>query len=83
MPREYVHGRIGSRETGSFFGARPAYCFPQGNQPACVLILCTPSCGLDQMFGELRAVTARAMPEIGVLVAIAAKHSIAIEPPAD
>jgi hypothetical protein len=35
------------------------------------------------MFGELQAATARGMPEVGVLAAIAAKHSVAIEPPAD
>jgi hypothetical protein len=46
-------------------------------------ILCAPSCSLDQMFAELQAATARAMPEIGVLVAIAAKYGVAIEPPPD
>ena len=40
-------------------------------------------CGLDQMFAELQAATARGMPEIGALVAIAAKYGVAIEPPAD
>jgi hypothetical protein len=48
-----------------------------------VLILCAPSCGLDQMFAELQAATARGMPEIGLLVAIAAEYAAAIEPPAD
>ena len=37
-----------------------------------------PGCGLDQMFAELQAATARGMPEIGVLVAIAAKYGVAI-----
>jgi hypothetical protein len=35
-------------------------------------------CGLDQMFAELQAATARGKPEIGVLVAIAAKYGVAI-----
>jgi hypothetical protein len=57
---------------GSFSARGRRHAFGNaGNQPARVLILCAPSCGLDQMVAELQAATARVMPEIGVLVAIA------------
>jgi quercetin dioxygenase-like cupin family protein len=51
------------------------------DQPARVLVLCTPSCGLDQMFAELESATAGGMPAIGKLAAIAAKYGVTIEPP--
>ena len=71
---------------GFFFGARGRrHAFRNaGNQPARVLILCALSWGLARMLAELQAATARGMPEIGVLVPIAAaKYGVAIEPPAD
>lgn len=52
------------------------------DQPARMLVLCTPSCGLDQMFAELDTATAVGMPEIGKLAAICAKYGVTIEPPA-
>jgi len=52
------------------------------DQPARVLVLCTPSCGLDEMFVELDAATAAGMPELGKLAAICAKYGVAIEPSA-
>jgi quercetin dioxygenase-like cupin family protein len=68
---------------GFFFGARGRrHAFRNvGDKPARVLILCTPSCGLDRMFGELDAATALGMPEFAKLMAIAAKHGVTIEPP--
>ncbi|PAQ03019.1 cupin domain-containing protein [Mesorhizobium sp. M6A.T.Ce.TU.002.03.1.1] len=53
-----------------------------GDKPARVLVLCAPSCGLDQMFGELDVATAADMPEMAKLMAIAAKYGVTIEPPA-
>ena len=50
-----------------------------GDKPARVLVLCAPSCGLDQ-FGELDAATAAGMPEMAKVVAIAAKYGVTIEP---
>jgi hypothetical protein len=38
-----------------------------------VLILNAPSCGLDQMFGELDAASAAGKPEFATLTAICAK----------
>jgi quercetin dioxygenase-like cupin family protein len=69
---------------GFFFGARGRRHALRnvGDKPARVLILCAPSCGLDQMFGELDAATAAGMPEMGKLMAIAAKYGVTIEPPA-
>lgn len=69
---------------GFFFGARGRRHAIRnvGDEPARVLILCTPSCGLDQMFAELDAASATGMPEIGQLIAIAAKYGVTIEPPA-
>lgn len=69
---------------GFFFGARGRrHAFRNvSDRPARVLMLSTPSCGLDQMFAELEAATAAGMPEMGTLVAIAAKYGIVIEPPA-
>jgi quercetin dioxygenase-like cupin family protein len=68
---------------GFFFGARGRRHAIRniGDKPARVLILCAPSCGLDQMFAELDAATAAGMPEMGRLVAIAAKYGVTIEPP--
>ena len=68
---------------GCFFGAhgrRHAFC-NVSDQPARVLILSAPSCGLDQMFAELEAATASGMPEIGKLAAITAKYGVAMGPP--
>lgn len=66
-----------------FFGARRRRHGYRnvGDQPARMLVLCTPSCGLDQMFGELDAATAEGMPEIDKLAAICAKYGVTIEPP--
>ncbi|TGQ38368.1 cupin domain-containing protein [Mesorhizobium sp. M00.F.Ca.ET.216.01.1.1] len=69
---------------GFFFGARGRRHAIRnvGDKPARVLVLCAASCGLDQMFAELDAATAAGMPEMGKLVAIAAKYGVTIEPPA-
>lgn len=68
---------------GFFFGARGRrHAFRNvGDEPARVLILSTPSSGLDQMFAELEAATAAGMPEFGKLVAIGGKYGVTIEPP--
>ena len=69
---------------GFFFGARNRRHAVRnvGDEPARVLILSAPSCGLDQMFGELDAVTAAGTPEFATLTAICAKYGVIIEPPA-
>jgi len=68
---------------GFFFGARGRrHAFRNvGDQPARVLILSAPSCGLDRMFAELDTAAGSGMPEVGKLVAIAAKYGVTIEPP--
>ena len=68
---------------GFVFGARHRrHAFRNlGDQPARVLILSAPSCGLDQMFAELDAATAGGMAEIEKLVAISAKYGVKIERP--
>jgi len=68
---------------GFFFGARGRrHAFHNvGDQPARVLILTAPSCGLDRMFAELDAAAGGGMPEVEKLVAIAAKYGVTIEPP--
>ena len=68
---------------GFFFGARGRRHAIRnvGDKPARMLVLSAPSCGLDQMFGELDAATAAGMPEFGKLAAIAAKYGVTIEPP--
>jgi quercetin dioxygenase-like cupin family protein len=69
---------------GFFFGARGRRHAVRnvGDKPARVLILSAPSCGLDQMFGELDAASAAGMPEFAKLTAIAAKYGVTIEPTA-
>jgi quercetin dioxygenase-like cupin family protein len=69
---------------GFFFGARGRRHAIRnvGDKPARVLVLSAPSCGLDQMFAELDAATAKGMPEMAKLAAIAAKYGVTIEPPA-
>ena len=69
---------------GFFFGARGCRHAVRnaGDKPARVLILSAPSCGLDQMFGELDAAAAAGMPEFATLSAICAKYGVLIEPPA-
>jgi quercetin dioxygenase-like cupin family protein len=69
---------------GFFFGARGRrHTFHNvGDQPARVLILSAPSCGLDQMFAELDAATAGGMPGFEKLAAITAKYGVIVEQPA-
>jgi quercetin dioxygenase-like cupin family protein len=70
---------------GGFFFAARHKCHAYrnvGDQPARMLVLCTPSCGLDQMFAELEAATARGMPAIETLAAITAKYGVTIGRPA-
>jgi quercetin dioxygenase-like cupin family protein len=69
---------------GFFFGARRRRHAIRNasNQPARVLVLSAPSCGLDQMFAELDAATAAGMPEMVELATITAKYGVTIEPPA-
>jgi len=68
---------------GFFFGARHRRHGYRnvGDLPARVLVLCTPSFGLDQMFAELDAAGAAGMPEFSKLTAIAARYGVTIEPP--
>jgi quercetin dioxygenase-like cupin family protein len=68
---------------GFFFGARNRRHAVRnvGDQPARVLILSAPSCGLDQMFAELDAATADGIPESGKLAAITAKYGVILDPP--
>jgi len=68
---------------GFFFGARGRRHAVRnaGDKPARVLILSAPSCGLDQMFGELDAATAAGVPEFAKLTAICAKYGVIIHPP--
>jgi quercetin dioxygenase-like cupin family protein len=80
-------GEPGPRRVGPggfFFGARHCrHAFRNfGDKPARVLVLCVPSCGLDQMFAELASATAYGTAEIGELIAIAAKYGVVIEAPA-
>jgi hypothetical protein len=69
---------------GDLFGPRAGAMATRnvGDKPARVLVLCAPSCGLDQMFAELDAATAAGMPEMTKVVAIAAKYGVTIEPTA-
>ena len=69
---------------GFFFGARGRrHVFRNvSDQTARVLILSAPSCGLDQMFAELDAATARGRPTSETLAAITAKYGVTIEPSA-
>jgi quercetin dioxygenase-like cupin family protein len=68
---------------GFFFGARGRRHAIRNisDQPARVLILSVPSCGLDQMFAELDAATASGMPDFAKLAAITANFGVTIEPP--
>lgn len=52
------------------------------DEPARMLVLCAPSCGLDRMFAELDAATATGKPELAEVAAITAKYGVTIEPPA-
>jgi quercetin dioxygenase-like cupin family protein len=69
---------------GFFFGPRNRRHAVRnaGDKPARVLILSAPSCGLDQMFGELDAASAAGMPDFATVMAICAKYGVIIEPPA-
>jgi mannose-6-phosphate isomerase-like protein (cupin superfamily) len=79
-------GEPASRRVGAggfFFGPRHRRHGYRNvsDQPARVLVLCTPSCGLDQMFGELDALTVAGTPDFSTLVAICARYGVTIEPP--
>ena len=67
---------------GFFFAARHMrHAYRNvSDQPARMLVLCTPSCGIDQMFAELEAATAHGRPAIETLAAITAKYGVIIEP---
>jgi quercetin dioxygenase-like cupin family protein len=52
------------------------------DRPARVLVMCTPSCGLDRMFAELAAVTAAGSVKFENVAAITAKYGVTIELPA-
>lgn len=69
---------------GFFFGARHRRHGYRnvGDEPARVLVLCTPSVGLDEMFAELDAATAEGTPAIEKLAAICAKYGVVIDPEA-
>jgi mannose-6-phosphate isomerase-like protein (cupin superfamily) len=67
-----------------FFGARRRRHGYRnvGKEPARMLVLCAPSCGLDQMFAELDAATAKGTTAIGQIAAITAKFGVTIDAPA-
>lgn len=72
-------------ERGAFcFGARGRrHEFRNvSDQLARVLVLSTPSCGLDEMFAELAAATADGMPEIEKLAAITERYGVMLDVPA-
>jgi quercetin dioxygenase-like cupin family protein len=48
-------------------------------QTARALILSAPSCGIDRMFVELEAATARGMPGLETLAIITAKYGVTID----
>jgi quercetin dioxygenase-like cupin family protein len=52
------------------------------DQPARMLVLCTPSVGLDQMFAELDAAGAAGMPGIETVATITAKYGVTLDPAA-
>jgi quercetin dioxygenase-like cupin family protein len=66
---------------GFFFGARGRrHAYRNvSDQPARVLVLCAPSCGLDQMFAELDAASAGGMTGLETLAAITARYGVTIE----
>jgi quercetin dioxygenase-like cupin family protein len=68
---------------GFFFGARGRrHAYRNvSDEPARVLVLSAPSCGLDRMFAELDAATAAGMPDMATLAAITAKYGVTIDPP--
>ncbi len=69
---------------GFFFGARGwrHAIRNAGDAPVRVLILSSPSCGLDWMFGELDTATTSGKPEFAKLAAITARYGVTLEPPA-
>lgn len=68
---------------GFFFGARGWRHAVRNvtDRPARVLIMCTPSCGLDTMFAEIEVAAAAGRPGIPKLAAIAAKYGVIIDAP--
>ena len=68
---------------GFFFGARHRrHAYRNvSDQPARMLVMCAPSCGLDQMFAELETATTSGMPAFGMLAAITARYGVKLEPP--
>jgi quercetin dioxygenase-like cupin family protein len=66
---------------GSFFGARGRRHGYRNvsDAPARILVMCAPSCGLDQMFGELDAATAAGTTELATIKGVCAKYGVTIE----
>ncbi|HEX4157451.1 MAG TPA: cupin domain-containing protein [Rhizomicrobium sp.] len=68
---------------GFFYGGRRRQAYRNvGDLPARVLILCTPSSGLDQMLAELDAAAASGVSGFENLTAITARYGVIIEQPA-
>jgi quercetin dioxygenase-like cupin family protein len=69
---------------GFFFGARGRrHAFRNvGDKPARVLIMSTPSVGLDRMFAELDAATAKGVRDLGKIAEITAKYGVTLDVPA-
>jgi mannose-6-phosphate isomerase-like protein (cupin superfamily) len=66
---------------GFFYGPRHkrhTYRNPS-DEAARLLVMCTPSRGLDRMFAELATATANGMPGIAKVSAIAARYGVTIE----
>lgn len=89
-----LSGEIVVEEEGSThrLGARSFFLGPRGRQhsfrnetdaEARILVFCTPGVGMEQMFGAMDAATVAAggMPPVEEIVAIAARHGVAIAPP--
>jgi hypothetical protein len=51
------------------------------DQPTRIFIVAPRAAALNRVFAELAAATTRDIPEIGKLVAIAARDGVTIEPP--
>jgi len=67
-----------------FFGARGRRHAIRnvGDEPARVLILSAPSCGLDQMFAEIDAATTAGTADMPRLTVLCAKYVVVIKRPA-
>lgn len=75
--------RVARRGDFVYLPPRQAHAFVNtGTEPARALVIAAPGVDAEQFFAEVDATFGQGPPDVAVLTAIAARHALAILPPA-